>query len=165
MLHYEPRFGNVSERRESKGCAVLMKHRRKVKGEQMITLQMAQQLKTKNVNVVPRQPFCRQCKARFLLETDSLHWWSRTIFQKHTKYKLTAWKIKSLILMIKMLWKKKWMTWLGSTRECKKNWKQHHIQNKSKFLLWYLINGLECTVQKILMSLNTSFEFHMKSKK
>ena len=42
MLHYEPRFGNVSERRESKGCAVLMKHRRKVKGEQMITLQMAQ---------------------------------------------------------------------------------------------------------------------------
>ena len=31
--------------RESKYCGVL-KHRRKVKGEQMITLQMAQQLKT-----------------------------------------------------------------------------------------------------------------------
>ena len=73
MLHYEPRFGNVSERRESKGCAVLMKHRRKVKGEQMITLQMAQQLKTKNINVVPGQLFCCQCKAKFLLETDSLY--------------------------------------------------------------------------------------------
>ena len=43
--------------------------------------------------------------------------------------------------------------------------KQHHIRNKSKFLPWYLINGLECTVQIILMSLNTLFELHMKSKK
>ena len=41
MIHYEKAFGNVSERRESKGCGVLMKHRRKVKGEQVITLQMA----------------------------------------------------------------------------------------------------------------------------
>ena len=39
------------------------------------------------------------------------------------------------------------------------------IQNKSKFLLWYLINGLEFTVQNILMSLNTLYELHMKSKK
>ena len=53
MLHYEKVFGNVFERRESKCCAVLMKHRRKVKGEQVITLQMAQQLKTKIINVVP----------------------------------------------------------------------------------------------------------------
>ena len=30
---------------------------------------------------------------------------------------------------------------------------------------WYLINCLECTVQNILMSLNTLFELHMKSKK
>ena len=42
--------------------------------------------------------------------------------------------------------------------------KQHHIQNKSKFLPWYLINSLECTVQNILVSLNTLFELHMKSK-
>ena len=48
MLHYEQVFGNVFERMESKCCAVLMKHRRKVKGEQVITLQTAQQLKTKN---------------------------------------------------------------------------------------------------------------------
>ena len=73
MLHYEQVFGNVFERTESKCCAVLMKHRRKVKVEQMTTLQMAQQLKTKNINVVPGQLFCRQCKAKFLLETDSLY--------------------------------------------------------------------------------------------
>ena len=34
-----------------------------------------------------------------------------------------------------------------------------------QFLPWYLINGLECTVQNILISLNTLFELHMKSKK
>ena len=31
----------------------------------MVTLQLAQQLKSKNINVVPGQLFCRQCKARF----------------------------------------------------------------------------------------------------
>ena len=50
-----------------------MKHRRKVKGEQVITLQIAQQLKTKIINVVPGQLFCRQCKAKFLLEADWLY--------------------------------------------------------------------------------------------
>ena len=50
-----------------------MKHRCKVKGEQVITLQMAQQLKTKNVKAIPGQLFCCQCKAKFLLETDSLY--------------------------------------------------------------------------------------------
>ena len=65
-------FGNVFERREGKCFAVLMKHHRKVKSEQVITRQMAQQLKTKNINVVPGQLFCRQRKAKFLLETDSL---------------------------------------------------------------------------------------------
>ena len=65
MLHYEQVFGNVFERRESKSFAVLMKHRRKVKGEQVITLQLAQQLKTKDINVVPGQLFCRQGKLNF----------------------------------------------------------------------------------------------------
>ena len=60
-------------RRESKCCGVLTKHHRNVKGEQVITLQMAQQLKNKNVNVVPGQLFCHQCKAKFLLDTDSLY--------------------------------------------------------------------------------------------
>ena len=39
MLHYEQVFGNIFERRDSKCYADLMKYRRKVKGEQMITLQ------------------------------------------------------------------------------------------------------------------------------
>ena len=60
MLHYEQVFGNVFERRKSKCCAVLMKHRRKVKGKQVIILQMDQQLKTKNISDVSGQ----------LLETD-----------------------------------------------------------------------------------------------
>ena len=57
----------------TKCYAVLMKYRPKVKGEQVITFQMAQQLKPKNINVVLGQLSCRQCKAKFLLETDSLH--------------------------------------------------------------------------------------------
>ena len=48
LLHYEQVFGNAFERRESKCCAVLMKHQRKGNGEHAITLQVAQQLKTKN---------------------------------------------------------------------------------------------------------------------
>ena len=55
MLHYEQVFGNVYERRESKCCAVLMKHRRKVNGEQVIILQMDQKLKTKNITDVSGQ--------------------------------------------------------------------------------------------------------------
>ena len=70
MLHYEKVFGNVFERRESKCCAVLMKHCRKVKREQVIILQMNQQPKTKNISEVPGQLFCCQCKDKFLLETD-----------------------------------------------------------------------------------------------
>ena len=63
-------FGNVFERRESKCCTVLMKHRSKVKGEQVIILQMDQKLKTKNISDVSGQPFCCQCEDKFLLETD-----------------------------------------------------------------------------------------------
>ena len=48
-----------------------MKHCRKVKYEQVITLQIAQQLKTKNNNVVPGPQIFRQ-KSKLLLETGSL---------------------------------------------------------------------------------------------
>ena len=58
--------GNVFERRKSKCCVILMKHCCKVKVEQVITLQMAQQIKSKNINVVSGQLFCRQGKAKFL---------------------------------------------------------------------------------------------------
>ena len=47
-----------------------MKHRRKVKGKQVIILQMDQQLKTKNISDVSGQLFCCQCKDKFLLGTD-----------------------------------------------------------------------------------------------
>ena len=73
MVHYDQVFGNAFERKKSKCCGVLMKPSRKVKGKQVIILQMAQQLRTKNINVVPGQLFSFQCKAKFLLETDSLY--------------------------------------------------------------------------------------------
>ena len=72
MLHYEQMSGNVFARRKSKWCGVLMKLCRKVKGERVVTLQMAQQLKNKNINVVPGL-FWGQYKAKYLLETDSLY--------------------------------------------------------------------------------------------
>ena len=65
MLHYEQVLGNVFERRESKYCGVLVKFRRKIKGEQVFTLKMVQQRKTKSINVVPGQLFSRQCKTKF----------------------------------------------------------------------------------------------------
>ena len=58
MLHYEQVFGNVFEKRDSKFCSLLMKHCQKVKGEQVIILQMDQQLKTKNISDVSGQLFC-----------------------------------------------------------------------------------------------------------
>ena len=42
-----------------------MRHLRKVKGEQVVTLQMAQQLKAKNINVVPGQLFSVSVKLNF----------------------------------------------------------------------------------------------------
>ena len=53
--------------------SVLMKHRRKVKVEQVTTLQMAQYLKFNNINAIPGQLFCHHCKVKFLLEDDSLY--------------------------------------------------------------------------------------------
>ena len=70
MLPHEQVCGNVFERKESKCCAVLMKHRCKVKGEQVIILQMDQQLKTKNISDVLEQLFCFECKDKFMFETD-----------------------------------------------------------------------------------------------
>ena len=85
MRHYEQVFSNVFERRESKCCGVLMKHCRKVKGEQVITLQMAQQLKTKilmlyqdnyfvvsvKLNFCQRQTHCIDDQDKFQSVTDT----------------------------------------------------------------------------------------------
>ena len=38
--------------------------------KQVITLQMAQHLKTKNISIIPGYLFCARCKANFLLETE-----------------------------------------------------------------------------------------------
>ena len=65
MLHYGQVFGNVFERRESKCRVVLIKHRRKVKGEQVIILQMDQQLKSKNISEVPEQLFFFSVRINF----------------------------------------------------------------------------------------------------
>ena len=46
---------------------------------------------------------------------------SESILTILTVVKLTILKIQSLILKIKMVWKKKQMTWLGCTKQCKKN--------------------------------------------
>ena len=53
MLHYEQVLVFVLERGESKCC------------EQVITLPMAQQLKSKNINVVPGQLFAVNVKLNF----------------------------------------------------------------------------------------------------
>ena len=53
MLHYQQVSGNGSERRESKCCAILIKYCCKVKDELVITLEIVQQLKAKNIDVVP----------------------------------------------------------------------------------------------------------------
>ena len=84
MPHNEQVFGNVFERTESKCCAVLMKHRSKVKGEQVLTLQMAQQLKTMlyqgnyfavivKPNFCQRQTHCTddQDKVQSVTDTDN----------------------------------------------------------------------------------------------
>ena len=186
MLHYERVFGNVFERSESKCCGVLMKHLRKVKGEEMITLQMAKQLKTKNINAVPGELFQRQCKAKFSLETDSLFGDQDTVQtvtdtgNEFTEFEIPRKKVQSIGIspaslngsmktlksdILEAYKVKKLIIWLGCTRKCKKNKKQHNFQNKSKFLPRWLINGLECAVQNILMSLNTLFELYLKSKK
>ena len=57
--------GNVFERRESKCCEVLMKHPRKIKGEQVITLQMAQQLKPKILMLYQDNYFVIRVKLNF----------------------------------------------------------------------------------------------------
>ena len=49
----------------------------------------------KNINVVLGQLFCRQCKAKFLLETDSLYWWSRRRSICYRYWQWIDWKTMS----------------------------------------------------------------------
>ena len=65
LLHYEHVFGNAFERG---GKSVLWSVGetlcRKLKGEQVITLQMEQQLKARNINVMQAQLLCCHFKAK-----------------------------------------------------------------------------------------------------
>ena len=74
-------------------------------------------------------------------------------------------KLTVLVRLHETMQKKKKEKKKKAKKMQKKKRKQNHIQNRSKFLPWYLINDLECTVQYILKSLNTLFELHMKLKK
>ena len=65
MLYYEQVFGNAFERKKNKCCGVLMKHRRKVKGGQVIILQMAQQLKKKILRLYQGNYFAVRVKVNF----------------------------------------------------------------------------------------------------
>ena len=65
MLHYEQVFGNVFESIESKCCAALMKHHRKVKSEQVLILQMDQQLKPKILVMYQDDYFVVSVKIKF----------------------------------------------------------------------------------------------------
>ena len=60
-FHHEQLFGNVFERRATKCCGKLKNHRHKVIGLRTITLDMAQQLKSRSVDVMPGHMLCRQC--------------------------------------------------------------------------------------------------------
>ena len=61
--HHEQFFGNAFERREKYCCQVLTNHTRKtIKGKQIITLEMAKYLKSKNFDVIPGTKLCRQCQ-------------------------------------------------------------------------------------------------------
>ena len=83
MLLYEQLFGNVFEMKESKCCGVWMKHRRKVKGEQVITHQMAQEILmlyqdiyfvvSVKLNFCQGQTHCidNQDKVQFVTDTDN----------------------------------------------------------------------------------------------
>ena len=80
MLHYEQIFGNVFERKKSKCYGVLVKHCRKVKGEQVTILQMAQQInqkycctRTTNLRSVLEETHCidNQGKVQSVTGTDN----------------------------------------------------------------------------------------------
>ena len=85
MLYFEQVFDNIFERRESKCCGVLMKHLRKVKGEQVVTLQMIQLLKREilmlyqgnyfvvsvKLNFCQRQTHCIDDQDKFQSVTDT----------------------------------------------------------------------------------------------
>ena len=52
-LHHKQVFCNVFERKNEKCGGILKHHKRKAQGKKVVTLQTAQQLREKMVNVIP----------------------------------------------------------------------------------------------------------------
>ena len=60
-LHHECLFGSKFERKEMKCCDVFQKHKKKAVGIHTVKLQLAMDLKEKDISVTPWQKFCRNC--------------------------------------------------------------------------------------------------------
>ena len=92
---------------------------------------------------------------------------SLQVFMKTLKNDISeAYEVQADCLKIMIKWYERESAWLGSLAQGSARKIKSSIifrTNSNSYL--YLINGLECTVQNILMSLNTLFELHMKSKK
>ena len=79
-----------------------MAHRCKVKGEQVIILQMDQQLRTKNISNVLGQLFCCQCKDKFLqrqtkcIDDQSKFQSVKDTDNEFTEYKTPTKKLQSI---------------------------------------------------------------------
>ena len=79
MLHYEQVFCNAFERGGVNVAQYWWNTFAKLKVYKWSLSKCISNEKPKNINLVPGQLLFQQCKAKFLLETDSLYWWSRWI--------------------------------------------------------------------------------------
>ena len=59
--HHLEQFGRIFHKNKTKCCGVINQHKRKVKGQKIISIDTAVNLKQKGQKVIPGQKFCRQC--------------------------------------------------------------------------------------------------------
>ena len=134
MLHYEHVFGNVFEKRGKVNVVEYWWNTIvKISTWSSICYRYWQW-----IHWMPKTKEKAPINLHFTCQLTCIYETLKSNISEAYKVQVDCFKIHSLILMIKMMWKRKWMTWLGGARQCKENWKQYHIQNKSKFLPWYL---------------------------
>ena len=157
MLHYEHVFGNVFEKREKVNVVEYWWNTIvKISTWSSICYRYWQWIhwmaKTKE-----KAPI----NLHFTCQLTCIYETLKSNISEAYKVQVDCFKIHSLILMIKMMWKRKWMTWWGNVRKIK-NSIIFRINPSSYIGNWHcFVTG---TVQNILMSLNTLPELHMKSK-